>query len=94
MCLATGTAVKLDWLDMTMDDVDEYWRCIFHFSPFMVWFNITGQPAIMLPIGASADGLPVAVQAVGPLRRRGNTVQTFRPARSLSDLTSLMIVAI
>ena len=62
--LATGTAVKLGWLDMMMDDADEYWRRVFAFSPFMVCFNITGQPAIMLPIGTDSEGLPVAVQAV------------------------------
>ena len=73
--LATGTAVKLGWLDMTMDDLDEYWRRVFHFSPFTVWFNITGQPAIMLPIGTSADGLPVAVQAVAPY---GDEATLFR----------------
>ena len=73
--LATGTAVKLGWLDMMMDDVDEYWRRVFHFSPFTVWFNITGQPAIMLPIGTSADGLPVAVQAVAPY---GDEATLFR----------------
>jgi len=73
--LATGTAVKLGWLDMTMDDVDEYWRRVFHFSPFTVWFNITGQPAIMLPIGTNADGLPVAVQAVAPY---GDEATLFR----------------
>ena len=83
--LATGTAVKLGWLDMTMDDVDEYWRRVFHFSPFTVWFNITGQPAIMLPLGESADGLPVAVQAVAPygdeatLFRFSAQLETARP---------------
>ena len=64
--LATGVAVKLGWLDMMMEDVDEYWRRVFHFSPFTVWFNITGQPAMMLPIGTDPEGLPVAVQAVAP----------------------------
>ena len=83
--LATGTAAKLGWLDMTMDDVDEYWRRVFHFSPFTVWFNITGQPAIMLPLGESADGLPVAVQAVAPygdeatLFRFSAQLETARP---------------
>ena len=80
--LATGTAVELGWLDMTMDDVDEYWRRVFHFSPFTVWFNITGQPAIMLPIGESAGGLPVAVQAVA---RYGDEATLFRFSAQLES---------
>ncbi len=83
--LATGTAVKLGWLDMTMDDVDEYWRRVFHFSPFTVWFNITGQPAIMLPIGTNADGLPVAVQAVA---RYGDEATLFRFSAQLEAARS------
>jgi amidase len=32
-------------------------------------FNITGQPAISLPLGMSADGLPLGVQLVGGFGR-------------------------
>ena len=80
--LATGTAVKLGWLDMTMDDLDEYWRRVFHFSPFTVWFNLTGQPAIVLPIGTSTHGLPVAVQAVAPY---GDEAMLFRFSAQLES---------
>ena len=67
--------VKLGWLDMLLDDVDEYWRRVFAFSPFTVWFNLTGQPALMLPLGQSAGGLPAAVQLVG---RYGDESTLFR----------------
>ena len=80
--LATGTAVKLGWLDMMMDDLEEYWRRVFHFSPFTVWFNLTGQPAIMLPIGESAAGLPVAVQAIAPY---GDEATPFRLSAQLES---------
>ena len=57
---------KLGWIDMMLDDADEYWDRVAAFSPFTVWFNETGQPAISLPVGATADGFPVSVQAVAP----------------------------
>ncbi len=66
---------KLGWIDMMMDDVEEYWRRVFTFSPFTVWFNITGQPALMLPLGATAEGVPLAVQLVG---RYGDEATLFR----------------
>jgi aspartyl-tRNA(Asn)/glutamyl-tRNA(Gln) amidotransferase subunit A len=31
-------------------------------------FNMTGHPAISLPCGFSADGLPIAIQLVGRFR--------------------------
>ena len=70
----------LGWIDMMLDDVDEYWRRVFTFSPFTVWFNITGQPAIVLPIGQAANGLPVAVQLVA---RYGDEATLFRLASQL-----------
>jgi len=62
---------NLGWIDMMLDDVDEYWRRVFTFSPFTVWFNITGQPALMLPLGRSASGFPIAVQLVGRYGEEG-----------------------
>ncbi|MFI7132343.1 amidase [Nonomuraea sp. NPDC050153] len=38
------------------------------YGPFTMVFNITGQPAISLPLG-QADGLPVGVQIVAPYGR-------------------------
>ncbi len=71
--------VELGWIDMMLDDFDEYWKRVFTFSPFTVWFNLTGQPAMMLPIGRAAD-LPVAVQLVG---RYGDEATLFRLAAQL-----------
>ena len=68
--LATGTAVPLGWLDMMMDDLDEYWRRVFHFSPFTVWFNLTGQPAVMLPIGKATTACPSRCRRSPPMATR------------------------
>ena len=56
---------------MMLEDVDEYWRRVFTFSPFTVWFNLTGQPALMLPLGRMASGFPIAVQLTGRYGEEG-----------------------
>ena len=82
--LASPT-VRLGWLDMMLDDFDEYWRRVFTFSPFTVWFNLTGQPALMLPIAQGTAGLPLAIQCVGrygdeaALLRLGAQLEAARP---------------
>jgi amidase len=35
------------------------------FTPYTSLFNVTGQPAISVPIGLGSDGLPTGVQIVG-----------------------------
>ncbi|MGI8716160.1 MAG: amidase [Solirubrobacteraceae bacterium] len=37
------------------------------FAPFTATWNLTGQPAISIPAGLSADGLPLSVQLIGKL---------------------------
>jgi amidase len=37
-----------------------------YFTPFTAIFNVTGQPAIALPLDQGEDGLPTAVQLIGP----------------------------
>ena len=71
---------KLGWLDMMMDDLEEYFRRVFNFSPFTVWFNLTGQPAMMIPLGRTESGFPVAVQAIA---RFGDEATLFRLASQL-----------
>ena len=76
---------RLGWIDMMLEDADEYWNRVFSFSPFTVWFNITGQPGITLPMGVNETGLPISVQLVAPygdeatLIRLAAQLETARP---------------
>ncbi|KUM24473.1 amidase [Mesorhizobium loti] len=45
-------------------------------------FNITGQPALSLPLGQSSDGLPIGLQIVG---RFGDEATLVRVARDLEE---------
>lgn len=49
-----------------MDDYDTFISRTGEFSPFTSLFNITGQPAISLPLATSTQGMPVGVQLVSP----------------------------
>lgn len=64
----TPTLIQLPrpvgYYDMSMTDLDAY-NALWADAYFMFPFNISGQPAMSLPLGMSAGGIPIGVQAVG-----------------------------
>ena len=73
--LITPTLGQLPALHGTLryDDPDHTpasWHdALFEYGPFTALFNISGQPAISLPLGHSHNGLPIGVQLVAPCNR-------------------------
>lgn len=57
--------VPVGW-DTEPDDPREQFDRAVRFTPFTAAFNVTGQPAVSLPLHWTADGLPIGVQLVGP----------------------------
>jgi len=50
-------------------DAWEHFRRSGEFTPYTAVVNVTGQPAISLPLYQGEDGLPTAVQLIGPPAR-------------------------
>lgn len=60
---------------------------MFEFIPFTAQFNITGQPAISLPLARSLSGLPIGVQFVGPWGRDDLLLQLAAQVEQASPWT-------
>lgn len=73
---ALGAGRLLDRLGVVGPLADQ----TFDFIPYTPLFNVTGQPAMSVPLHANADGLPIGVQLVG---RFGDEASLFRVAGQL-----------
>jgi amidase len=58
-------AVPVGW-DTEPEDPREQFDRAARFTPFTAAFNVTGQPAVSLPLHWTDEGLPIGVQLVGP----------------------------
>lgn len=56
---------RLGFLSTETSDLRAYLKRTFEFAPYTRLFNVTGQPAMSLPLHWTAEGLPVGVQIVG-----------------------------
>jgi amidase len=57
--------MKIGAIDLEETDLTKAWAPIASYVPFTGLQNITGQPAISLPLAWSKSGLPIGVQFVG-----------------------------
>lgn len=52
---------------MDHNDVEAHWRKMTAFAPYASLGNISGFPALSLPFGEDAAGLPLAIQLMAPM---------------------------
>jgi amidase len=57
--------VPIGWQEEVEGPIEQLLRNTV-FTPFTAIANVTGLPAVSLPLHWSADGLPIGVQAIGP----------------------------
>jgi amidase len=62
--------------------LDETAKKVFAFMPYTPLFNVTGQPAMSVPLYWNADGLPIGTQVIG---RFGDEATLFRVAGQLEQ---------
>jgi amidase len=58
--------LRIGELDTSAPDPMETFRSSSSFTPYTPFVNVSGQPAISVPMYEGDDGLPLAVQLIGP----------------------------
>jgi amidase len=70
----------INTVDMMTESLDEYYRTLRQYSAFTSLFNVSGGPAMSVPLCTTTDGLPIGLQFGG---RLGNEGMLYRLAGQL-----------
>jgi amidase len=76
--------VPIGWQEVVEGALEQLKRSV-AFTPFTAVANLTGLPAMSLPLGRTSDGLPLGVHAIGPpagdalLLRLASQIEEARP---------------
>jgi amidase len=62
--ICTMTPRPLDWFDAGGDGAEDFERQK-RYAAFTALFNVTGQPAVSVPLYWTPDGLPIGTMLVG-----------------------------
>lgn len=58
-----GPAPKLGTVNQVAeDDLDAYWALLNASAPYTLCYNVTGHPAMVMPVGRDTQGLPISIQ--------------------------------
>jgi amidase len=69
--------------------LDEWYKNAYAFSPFTEVFNLTGQPAISIPVGIMENNLPIGMQIVGKFGDEETVLRLASEIEKSSLATSL-----
>jgi len=84
---------RLGMIDMNSEDIKRYMEITSLYTAFTQLFNVTGLPAVSLPLGRCAEGLPIGVQFAAPQGGEALLLQLAAQLESAQPWTGLSPIA-
>lgn len=76
--MLSGPPLPIGSFPMDHGDVELQWRRMSDFAPYAMLANVGGTPALTVPHGRDARGLPLPVQLIGPMASDGLLLRLAR----------------